>query len=285
MARVTFCGLGAMGLPMASRLLDAGHDLTVWNRSTEKAEPLAERGAHVASTPPEAAQGAEIAITMLADGDAVRDVVLGDDGLAGGLRAGSLFVEMSTIGPEAVHDIREGLGAVGMIDAPVLGSIPQAEAGELQIFVGGDEQAFSTGRGILEAMGVPRHVGPLGAGASLKLVVNSTLGAVMVAVGEALALARALEVDEQIALDVLSGSYVGGVVQSKRAWIDGEGGDTHFSLALAAKDLRLVTEAAERAGVQLRTAEANRRSYEEAAAEGLEDADYGAVIPYLRDRT
>src|SRR2546423_975999 len=174
MAGIAFLGLGRMGARMGTRLLDAGHDLTVWNRSKEKAEPLAERGARVAGT--------------------------------------------------------------------------------------------------------------LGAGASLKLVVNSTLGAVMVAVGEALALARALGVDERAAVETLEGSYVGGVVRSKRHLIDGREGETNFALRLAAKDMRLVTEAAERAGVRLRAGHANQLTFGEASGEGLSDADYGAVIPFLRDR-
>src|SRR5213078_169929 len=94
--RIAFCGLGRMGAPMAGRLADAGHDLTVWNRTKEKAEPLADRGARVAGTPREAAEDAEVAITMLADPEAVRDVVLGTDGLASGLSEGSVLLEMST---------------------------------------------------------------------------------------------------------------------------------------------------------------------------------------------
>jgi 3-hydroxyisobutyrate dehydrogenase-like beta-hydroxyacid dehydrogenase len=283
--RIAFCGMGRMGAPMAARLLEAGHDVAVWNRTTEKAEPIASRGARLAGTPREAAEGAEVAITMLADPGVVRDVVLGTDGLASGLGAGSILLEMSTIGPDANREIAAALpDGVEMVDAPVLGSVPQAEAGELEIFVGGSPEAFSRVREVLEAMGRPRLVGPFGAGAALKLVVNSTLGAVMVAVGEALALGRALGVGDEEVLETLSGSYIGGVVSSKRWVIDGDPGDTNFALGLAAKDLRLVTEAAERAALPLRSAEANRATYEEAAEAGLADADYGAVITFLRDR-
>jgi 3-hydroxyisobutyrate dehydrogenase-like beta-hydroxyacid dehydrogenase len=283
--RIAFLGTGRMGAPMAGRLLDAGHEVNVWNRSKERAEPLGERGATVAATPGEAVERAEIAITMLADEDAVRDVVLGSDGAAERLGEGSLLIEMSTIGPDAVRGLRDGVPDVAeLIDAPVLGSIPEAEKGELKIFVGGPTSTFERVRGVLGVMGSPRHAGDLGAGAALKLVVNSTLGAVMVAVGEALALARALGVDEEEALDVLSGSYVGGAVKSKRRLIEGTGENVHFRVALAAKDLRLVSEAAKRAGVRLEGAEASRRTYEEAVEAGFADADYGAVIPYLRDR-
>jgi 3-hydroxyisobutyrate dehydrogenase-like beta-hydroxyacid dehydrogenase len=285
MAKVAFLGLGRMGSHMGGRLIDAGHDLVVWNRSKEKAEPLAERGARVAATPREAAEGAEVVITMVADDAALRDVVLGTDGVAEGMKAGAVLVDMSTVGPAALRELRDALReGVDLVDAPVLGSVPQAESGELKIFVGSAEGLFERLRPILEAMGAPRRVGELGAGASLKLVVNSTLGAVMAAVGEALALARALGVDEEAALETLEGSYVGGVVKSKRHLIEGQEGEVHFALRLAAKDLRLVTEAAERAGIRLQAAEAIRRIFEEAVEVGLGDADYGAVIPYLRDR-
>jgi 3-hydroxyisobutyrate dehydrogenase-like beta-hydroxyacid dehydrogenase len=283
--RIAFCGLGRMGAPMAGRLLAAGHDVTVWNRTKEKAEPLAERGARMAGTPREAAEEAQVAITMLADPDAVHDVVLGGDGLASGLSEGSVLLEMSTIGPDAVHELAAALpSGVELSDSPVLGSVPHAQSGELKIFVGGREETFSRVRHVLEAMGRPRLVGPLGSGAGLKLVVNSTLGAVMVAVGEALALGRALGLDDDVVLETLSESYVGGVVKSKRWVIEGESGETHFAISLAAKDLRLVTQTAERAGVRLCAAEADRVTFEEAEERGLGDADYGAVITFLRDR-
>src|SRR5262245_14657467 len=131
--RIAFCGLGLMGAPMAERLVDAGHDVVVWNRTPEKAERLVERGAELATTPAGAASsGVEAAITMLSDPDAVRAVVLGPHGLAEGLGPRSILVEMSTVGPAAVAELREGLpDHVDLIDAPVRGSIPQAMAGEL----------------------------------------------------------------------------------------------------------------------------------------------------------
>jgi 3-hydroxyisobutyrate dehydrogenase-like beta-hydroxyacid dehydrogenase len=283
--RIAFCGLGRMGAPMAARLLEADHDVTVWNRTKEKGEPLEQRGARVAGSPREAGEGAEVAITMLADPDAVREVVLGSDGIAAGLPKGGVLLEMSTIGPVAVNELAAALpSGVDLADSPVLGSVPQAESGELKIFFGGSGVTFARVRQVLEVLGRSRRVGDLGAGASLKLVVNSTLGAVMVAVGEALALGRALGVDDDVVLDTLSDSYVGGVVKSKRWVIDGESGQTHFALSLAAKDLRLVTQASERAGVRLRAAEANRLTFEEAAEEGLADADYGAVTAFLREQ-
>jgi len=285
MTTIAFCGLGQMGAPMARRLLEAGHDLVVWNRSEERTRALVEAGAEAVRTPAEAAAGAEAAITMLADPGAVREVVLGDQGLAKGLRDGAALIEMSTIGPDAVWEIGEGLpDGVGMLDAPVLGTVPHAEEGTLQLFVGGHAALVERWAPVLAAMGTPRHLGDLGAGAAMKLVVNSTLGALMTALGEALALADALGVDEDQALDVLEGSAIGVTTRSKRERIASGRYPPNFRLALAAKDLELVRDAAARAGVDLPLAEAALGRIGAARDAGLGDLDYSAVIPHIRGR-
>lgn len=285
MATLAFCGLGQMGAPMARRLLEAGHDLVVWNRSEERVRPLVEAGAEAARSPAEAAAGAEAAITMLADPGAVREVVLGDHGLAEGLREGTVLIEMSTIGPEPVREIAETLPeGVDMLDAPVLGSVPQAEEGTLEVFVGGPAPLVERWGPVLEAMGTPRHLGDLGAGAAMKLVVNSTLGALMAALGEALALADALGVDESQALDVLEGSALGVTTRSKRERITSGRYPPNFRLALAAKDLELVRDAASRAGVDLPLAGVALAHNEAARDAGLGDLDYSALVPHIRGR-
>jgi len=137
MANLAFLGLGAMGTPMATRLVDAGHDVTVWNRTAARADPLVERGARRAGSPAEAARGAEGAFTMLADAAAVEDVLFGPAGVAEAIEPGSTVVEMSTIGPDAVRSIAARLpSGVDMLDAPVLGSIREATEGALKVFVG-----------------------------------------------------------------------------------------------------------------------------------------------------
>jgi 3-hydroxyisobutyrate dehydrogenase-like beta-hydroxyacid dehydrogenase len=286
MTRIAFLGLGRMGTPMASRLLDANHELIVWNRSHEKSQPFRDRAnATIAASPAEAARGADISITMLTDEHALRDVLLGDSGIIHADPPPKLHIEMSTVGPDAVLEFAAAVAPrIEMIDAPVAGSVPQAEAGELKIFVGAAQPGFERARPLLEILGKPQHVGNVGAGAALKLVVNAQLAAVMVAVGEALALARALGIDAQIATETLADTYVGGAIRAKRPLIDGQQIPTNFALALAAKDLRLVTEAARNAGITLRSAEANRAAFEAAANAGLADADYGAIIPFIRDR-
>jgi 3-hydroxyisobutyrate dehydrogenase-like beta-hydroxyacid dehydrogenase len=277
--KVAFCGLGKMGVPMAARLLGAGHDLTVWNRTPGRAADLVEHGATEAASPAEAAASAEVVVTMLADPDAVEAVV---SGVAETIEAGATLVEMSTIGPDAVRSLAARVPA--MLDAPVLGSIPQATEGTLKVFVGGDAAVVERCRPVLEPMGTPRHLGPLGAGAAMKLVANSILGALMGGLAEALALADAFELDEAGVLDILAESPIGATVKSKRKLIESGVYPANFKLALAAKDLRLVTEAAEAAGVELRMAAAARSWLERADDHGKGDLDYSAVIADVRGR-
>jgi 3-hydroxyisobutyrate dehydrogenase-like beta-hydroxyacid dehydrogenase len=283
MTRIAFLGLGQMGGPMAARLVEAGHEVTVWNRTPEKAEPLVEKGARPATTPRDAARGAEAAITMLSTPEVLRDVLFGEDGVARGLERGSTVIEMSTVGPEAIRELAGRLPeGVDLVDAPVLGTVPQATEGSLKVFVGGTHGAFGRWQPVLEALGTPIHIGPQGAGAAMKLVANSTLGALMSGLGEALALAEGLGLDTSIVLDVLADSAIGVTVRSKRELIDSGVYPPRFKLSLAAKDLRLVTEAAGSTGRELRVAEAARSWLEDADGAGLGDLDYSAVIAHIR---
>jgi 3-hydroxyisobutyrate dehydrogenase-like beta-hydroxyacid dehydrogenase len=279
MTKIAFLGLGLMGTPMATRLLEAGHDLTVWNRTPERAQPLHDAGASVARTPSEAGRAADVAITMVTDPEALERVVFGPDGLADALGPGRLLLEMSTVGPHEVRSIAERLpDGVEVVDSPVMGSVPQATAGELNVLAGGSEGAFERVRPILDTFGSVRHVGGLGAGAAMKLVVNSTLGAAITAVGEAIALADALGLDRGITLDVLSGSQLGAAVSAKRDSIETGSYPPRFKLSLAAKDLRLVTDAAAKIGRELPVASAASRWLEQALEAGAGDLDYSAVV-------
>ena len=270
---------------MAARLVDAGHDVTVWNRTRERAAPLVERGAKQADSPGAAAVEAEVAITMVADPPALEQVVFGSDGLAATLGPDATLVEMSTVGPDTVRAVADRLpDGVDMLDAPVLGSVPQATEGTLKIFVGGNDAVVERCRPVLEAMGAPRHLGPIGTGAAMKLVANSTLGALMCGLGEALALADALGVDEQSVLDILVDSPIGVTAKGKRPLIESGVYQPNFSLGLAAKDLALVTAAAGAAGLELRLAPAAQAWFEQADAAGLGALDYSAVIAQMRGR-
>lgn len=281
MSRLGFLGLGQMGMPMAARLLAAGHSLTVWNRTPEKAAALVAAGARQAESPADAARDAEALVSMLADPAALEAVLAG--GAAAALAPGATWIEMSTVGPQAVHELASRLPAgVALLDAPVLGSVPQAIDGTLKIFVGGMRAEFERWGAVLTMLGAPVYVGGPGSGAAMKLVANSTLGALMTALGEALALADALGLDVHTALDVLVESPIGVTARSKKNHIESGAYPPRFKLAHASKDLRLVNEAASRAGCVLRLSPAARAWFDGALAAGLGRFDYSAVIAHIR---
>jgi 3-hydroxyisobutyrate dehydrogenase len=285
--RVAFLGLGRMGAPMAGRLSDAGHDVVVWSRTRAHAEALAGR-AQVADSPADAGSKADVAVTMLTDGGALEEVVLGRDGLAGGLASGTLLIDMSTTGPAPARKVAEALEERGVefVDAPVAGSVGPATEGTLAIMVGGSDEAVGRARPLLEILGDPErtwHVGPVGAGQAAKLMINLVLGGVTAAVAEGFTFGRLLGLSPDIALDVLEGASVAAqTVRSKRELLrSGDYGDPGFRLALMHKDLRLALDAARAARADLPLTERVAELYAGAEGRGLADQDYAAVAAYL----
>jgi 3-hydroxyisobutyrate dehydrogenase-like beta-hydroxyacid dehydrogenase len=279
MAKIAFLGLGMMGGRMAARLLEAGHEVTVWNRTSARAASLAQRGATVASSPAEAAARAELAITMLSTPDALEQVVFGDDGLIQGLHPGQALIDMSTVGPRADRSVAARLPqGVPLVDAPVRGSIAEATAGRLHVFVGASEADFARVRPILAVFGDVRHTGGPGSGQAMKLVVNLALGASMVVLGEALALGASLELPQGMVLDVLSDSPIGPAVSAKRSNIESGHYEPAFALRFAEKDLKLVTDTAASDGSDLKVARATLKWLEEASRHGAGDLDFSAVV-------
>jgi 3-hydroxyisobutyrate dehydrogenase len=279
MAKIGFLGLGEMGTPMAMRLLHSGYLLSVWNRSAEKTAPLAKEGAAVASSPAKAAAGADFIITMLATPEAVEQVLFGPAGLAPALSPDQVLIDMSTVGPDEVRSVglRLPKGA-SLVDAPVRGSVPLATSGRLEIFVGAANEDYERVRPILETLGSVRHVGGPGSGAAMKLVANLVLGAAIVTLGEALSLGESLELNRTILLDVLAGSPIGPIVAAKRGNVESGDFAPSFKMRHAAKDLRLVTEAAAARGRELKQALVDRASLDEAVARGAADLDFSAVV-------
>jgi 3-hydroxyisobutyrate dehydrogenase-like beta-hydroxyacid dehydrogenase len=264
---------------MARRLVHAGHELIVWNRTPEKAEPLRQAGARVASSPQEAGAASDVAVTMLSTPRVLQEVVFGGAGLASGLTPGAVLIEMSTVGPDAVRHVAACLPqGTSMVDAPVRGSVKQAEEGSLRIFAGGTDKDVRRVMPVLEVLGAVRHVGDVGAGASMKLVVNLCLGALITAVGEALSLGAGLGLDREDLLAALSDSPIGQTVDNKRHNILSGDYSPNFKLSLAHKDLELVIDAAERNDVRLELARAANCWFEEADAKGLGALDYSAVV-------
>ncbi|MFJ9682093.1 NAD(P)-dependent oxidoreductase [Streptomyces sp. NPDC101194] len=230
--QIAFLGLGSMGRPMACRLLAAGHRLTVWNRTPVHADELVEAGATRAATPFEAVAHADVVITMLSDPAAVLAVA---DAMIPGLRPGTTWIDTSTIGPDAVRALATRLPeGVTLLDAPVMGSVDRAASGELLILAGGDTTSVE---GILGRLGTVTACGAPGAGAALKLVlINAVIGGVAL-IGETLTLAAALGLPQDLALHALGRGPLGQA--AARATATG----SHFTLALAAKDVALATAA------------------------------------------
>ena len=272
MARVAVIGLGGMGSRIARRLLDAGHELTAWNRTIAKAEEL---GVPVAASPAEAAARSEVVITMVADPLALQAVTEGAEGVAAGAREGTV-IEMSTVGPAATERLAAVL-RTDLLDAPVLGSLSEAESGTLSIFVGGDQALFEHHRQLLEVLGKPIYVGPSGSGAAAKLVANSTLFTVIAAVGEAVALADALGLSREAAFDVLGRTALAAQAERRRPALESGEFPPRFPLRLARKDAELIAELS----LDLRLVEAARSWLAE--TEG-EDRDYAAVLERITRR-
>lgn len=272
--RVAFLGLGRMGAAMAAHVARAGHDLTVWNRTPGRAAPLLDLGAREARTISEAVAGAEVVVTMLFGPDAVREVL---DEVRQHAAEGTLVVESSTIGPAVAREVAHGLR---FVDAPVVGSVQPATDGTLGVLAGGSADDFAAARPLLDLWGEDvRHLGPVGAGSAMKLVVNLTLGVAMGGIGEALRLAGDLGLDPKDALDVVAMGPLGKSVTTKRAMLDsGEFQPVGFSLDLMAKDLDLALHAADNDLALTRAALAAAR---DAIASGHGTDDYASLAGHI----
>jgi 3-hydroxyisobutyrate dehydrogenase-like beta-hydroxyacid dehydrogenase len=279
MTEVAWIGLGAMGSRMAARLRDAGHELVVWNRTREKAEEL---GVAIAASPREAAERSEVVFTMLADPEALRAATEGEDGLLAGLREGSVLVEMSTVGPQAIAQLSGRMPAhASLLDVPVLGSLPQAKSGTLKLFAGGDDAAFERAATLLETLGEPLRTGPLGSGAAAKLVANATLVGTIALLGETLALADALGLPRETTWKVLATTPLAAQVERRRTAVESGEYPPRFRLALGRKDAELVQAAGGTAGLDLPLLDAARAHLAAAEAAGLGEEDYSAVLKHI----
>lgn len=293
MVSVGFIGIGGMGLPMATNVLEGGFELTVFNRTASKCAPLERAGATVAGSPAEVATAADVVITTLADGDAAEAVFDGDDGILAGNRsrdrdAGLIWMDMSTIGPVRARELaaRAEEGGIAWIDAPVSGSITVAEAAQLSVMAGGEPETFEAVRPVLETMSKSQTLlGPAGAGAAMKLAVNLLIASTTHAVSEALVLAENSGIGREQAYDVIAGGAVASpFIEYKRAaFLDPEGVPPAFALDLMRKDLRLARELGESHGMPMLSAESSDRAMALAAELLGGDRDLVAVADGLRE--
>jgi HAD superfamily hydrolase (TIGR01450 family) len=271
---------------MARRLLDAGYELIVWNRSPERTAALADRGARVAATPAEAAARSDVVITMLADPNALAAVAEGENGIAAGVGPSLTVIDMSTVGPAAVERLAAALpDGVDLLDAPVLGSLDEAQAGALTIFVGGPAECVERWSPLLATLGSLVAVGPLGSGQAAKLVANGTLFGMLGTLGESLALGRGLGLGAETIYRVLATTPLAAQAERRRPSVDAGRYPRRFSLSLARKDAELIRDAAAEAGIGLRVAPATLAWLTQAEAAGLGDHDYTAILAtILRQR-
>jgi 3-hydroxyisobutyrate dehydrogenase len=268
--RVALLGTGVMGAGMARSLLAAGHEVRAWNRTRERAEPLAGDGASICDTPAEAVASAEVVITMLADDDAVQSAT---DGLP---LDGAVWAQMSTIGI-ATTDALAARAPGAFVDAPVLGSKPQAEQGQLTVLASGPAQRCAP---VFDAVGRTVDLGPVpGAGTRMKLVLNHWVIALVEGIAETVLLAEALGVDPRRFLDIIEGAPMGapyaklkGTNMIERRY------EPNFSLRLAHKDAGLIVAAAEGAGIDLPLARVIRERMAAAISAGHGEDDLSATV-------
>lgn len=271
-----FIGLGGMGSRMAGRLLAAGYELTVYNRSRQRLLPLQKAGANLAATPRELASATDVVLSCVADDQALEEVLLGTDGALAGARPGTLFIDLSTVSPRASRTMARQALASGhhFLDAPVSGSTPQAERGELVIFVGGDEGAYDRARPILDVLGKQSSLmGLSGSGAMMKLCVNTLLGLGMQALAEAVALGLKAGLEKERFLEVLGQtSVVSPSQRSKLANVRNGRYAAEFPLRLMDKDYRLIRDMADELSVAMPATAAARHVF---AAECVREAAMG----------
>ncbi|MEM9492556.1 MAG: NAD(P)-dependent oxidoreductase, partial [Myxococcota bacterium] len=273
MTKIAVLGLGAMGARMARRLVDAGHSVVVYNRSRQRADELVAAGATWGETPRAAADGADLVMSMVTDDDAARAIWLHPEtGAVGALRAGMIAIESSTVTPAWVAELGRAVSATGaaLIDAPVAGSRPQAEAGQLIYLVGGEAATVDSVRPVLGVMGsAVHHIGALGAGTVIKLVVNAFFGVQVAALSELLGMAaksgiavdRAVETLSQMPITSPALKGIGGLIAAGTF-------APMFPIDLVEKDFGYAVAAAAAVGAEVPATDATRAIYARAQQAG-----------------
>jgi 3-hydroxyisobutyrate dehydrogenase-like beta-hydroxyacid dehydrogenase len=285
-----FVGLGAMGLPMAARLAGADFELKAFDVLAERARPLVELGAASAASPKEAAEGVEALVLMVANAEQARGVLFGEGGAAEAMPEGAAVVVMSTIGPEAVRELADGLTGRGLrtLDAPVSGGVARAEKGDLLIMAGGPKDLFEESRPVLEQMGSSVvHCGQrVGDGQAVKLVNQLLCGVHIAAAGEALAYAEALGLDPRFVFETIRHGAANSFMLEDRGerMLEEEYLPPKSALDIFVKDMGLVCKAAEELGFETPLASAASRMYLAGRDAGLGAEDDSGVIRVFRRR-
>lgn len=285
-ARLAFLGIGFMGLPMARRLCEAGHEVHVWNRSREKAEPLSALGAIVHDTAASAVQNVEFVITMLEHGPVV-ETVLFEAGVAHAMQPGTVHIDMSSIKPAEARDHADRLGAMGIthLDAPVSGGTVGAEQGTLAIMAGGKASTFERARPLFAALGRATHVGPSGAGQLAKLANQMIVGITIGAVAEALLLCEKGGADMARVREAISGGFADSrILQVHGQRMVQRDFTPRARMTVQLKDMRNALETASGMGFTAPITDLLEQLYAQGVDHGLSDLDQSGLFVELARR-
>ncbi|MGN7358566.1 NAD(P)-dependent oxidoreductase [Paenibacillus sp. SAF-054] len=282
MKKIGFIGLGTMGAPMASILLSKGYDVTVYNRTAAKCEPLVAAGAASAATPREAAAGRDVVITMVSNDDSIREVYHGADGILNSLDKGMIVIDSSTISPGLVKELAASIREKGaeFLDAPVTGSKPAAEDGTLVFMVGGEASVLENAADLLDAMGKKViHMGPSGSGSVAKLAHNTMVGINNLALAEGFAIATKSGIPADSFLELVQlGSAGSKAAELKGRKIIEADFSNQFSLALMLKDLKLAASMTDSAGIPTPMLDLTKNLFQAGQTEGYGEEDLSAVV-------
>ncbi len=286
--KVGFIGLGIMGGPMAQNLMEAGHELVLYNRTPEKAEEIAGNGATVVESPREVAESCDVVVLMLPDSPQVEEIVEGEDGVLEGLKEGALIVDMSTISPVVTRELAEKIEERGasMLDAPVSGGEPGAQQGTLAIMAGGSEEDFERARPLLEVMGdAITHVGPTGAGQTAKAANQIVVAVTLEGISEALVLASKAGVAPEKILEAISGGLAGSnVMEAKKENFLEHDFEPGFRVDLHHKDLGIALATGREYGVSLPVTAIVDQMLESLKTKGRGDRDHSAILTLIEDQ-
>ena len=285
MAELGYVGLGVMGSSIVHRLLAGGNDVTVWNRTREKAEPLLAEGARWADSPREVAAAGELVFTMVTNTEAVRAVTEGEDGILAGLRAGAIYVDMSTASPANTRSLAERLAGAGasMLDSPVSGTAVTVDQGKASLMVGGDDETFERARPVLEAIG-PKviHVGPSGSAVTMKIAVNLSLAVQMLAFSEGVLLAEKSGIPREKAVEVMLASVIASPMVAYRGpLVLGHPEEVWFDCHMMQKDMTLALELGRELEVPLPTTAVTNELLSAANGMGIGERDFAVLFDVL----
>ncbi|MFP4368812.1 MAG: NAD(P)-dependent oxidoreductase [Bacteroidota bacterium] len=286
--KIGFIGLGIMGSRMAGKLLEGGYDISVWNRTKSKADPLIAKGAKWAESATELSLKTNVIFTMLSTPEAVREIATGEHGFLPSFGEGNLWADSSTVNPSFSREmacLAKELG-VRFVDAPVAGSLKPAAEGKLLFLCGGDKDDIAYIKPLLELMGRDYiHAGDTGMGASLKMLINMLMGQAVAAFSEAVNLGTALGFDENELLDILLGlPVVADIVSLKKENFINKNFDPEFPLKWMQKDLHLASVSAWEKDISMPTANAAKELFALAKQKGLGESDFSAVYDFIQNK-